>query len=228
MSTTTKTKRTFAVYYHVNSRDWDLETPFGKEALGTTHRKVREVTVECGSTEAGLEQVFMQMQGEVWSPNGEARAMIEELGLWHTSLSTGDVVLDDEGNVWTCMFVGWKKVETDALPFGPVIHRYTRAQAIDDGVLVDVTSLAKGYFKYSVAMTTEAYADVFGSGETADPGVAHDLFSVMILTTRAKRGDVSRIDFSLKVRGRIVRLYSVCGPGDGGEPVLTIMQPGQD
>lgn len=113
--------------------------------------------------------------------------------------------------------------------FGPVISRYTRAQAIEDGVLVDVTEIARGYFKYPVAMTVEAFTEVFGSQSgTIDEGVAHDLFSVMVVRARSICDKDGRIDFVFRVRGRVVKLYSVCGPGDGGEPVLTIMQPGQD
>lgn len=39
-----------------------------------------------------LEYVFQAMQGESWSPNGEARSLIREKGLSHTSMSVGDVV----------------------------------------------------------------------------------------------------------------------------------------
>jgi len=38
--------------------------------------------------------IFHMMQGEIWSPNGEARELIANLGLKHTSMSVGDVVLD--------------------------------------------------------------------------------------------------------------------------------------
>lgn len=36
------------------------------------------------------------MQGENWSPNGEARSLIEEKGLIHTSMSMGDIVQIDK------------------------------------------------------------------------------------------------------------------------------------
>ena len=41
-----------------------------------------------------MEAVFTYMQGENWSPNGEARPLIERLGLKHTSMSVGDVLRD--------------------------------------------------------------------------------------------------------------------------------------
>lgn len=37
------------------------------------------------------EDTFEAMQGENWSPNGEARSMIRSLGIGHTSASVGDV-----------------------------------------------------------------------------------------------------------------------------------------
>lgn len=38
------------------------------------------------------EEVFANMQGEVFSPNGEARDYIQWLGLSHTSMSVGDIM----------------------------------------------------------------------------------------------------------------------------------------
>jgi hypothetical protein len=39
------------------------------------------------------EKIFHMMQGEQWSPHGEARALIQAKGLKHTSMSVGDVVV---------------------------------------------------------------------------------------------------------------------------------------
>jgi hypothetical protein len=75
------------------------------EGLADTHRFVRSVEA------AQLRDVFRLMQGEVWSPNGEARSLIISLGLDHTSMSIGDVAHDvtvDE--YWQVDRVGWKKV----------------------------------------------------------------------------------------------------------------------
>ena len=44
--------------------------------------------------------------------------------------------------------------------FGNVISTYTRAQAIEDGVLIDVGAMAReAGFKWPVALTTSAWAD---------------------------------------------------------------------
>lgn len=45
------------------------------------------------------EDAFQMMQGENWSPNGEANAFIRDLGLAHTSMSVGDIVQKD-GAFW--------------------------------------------------------------------------------------------------------------------------------
>ena len=39
-----------------------------------------------------LNDIYSEMQGEKWSPNGEARPLIQKLGLSHTSMSIGDLV----------------------------------------------------------------------------------------------------------------------------------------
>ena len=39
-------------------------------------------------------QIYHQMQGEMWSPHGEARSMIQGLGLQHTSMSIGDIIVE--------------------------------------------------------------------------------------------------------------------------------------
>ena len=69
-----------------------------------------------------------------------------------------------------------------------VVHRYTRAQAIADGVLVDVTANARCCgFKLPVAMTATLFADVLAGnfqmyflqwtgGSVADPDILRRVF----------------------------------------------------
>jgi hypothetical protein len=64
--------------------------------LGRTHVHLMDLDVQRGAClTATLEHVYAHMQGEVWSPNGEARGLIERKGLQHTSMSVGDVVVAD-------------------------------------------------------------------------------------------------------------------------------------
>ena len=82
-----ESRRMFLVFYR-------LEPTFMPDAklkitdLPRTHRTVALIRAN------GSEDVFLQMQGEVWSPNGEARELIKGLGLRHTSMSVGDVLYD--------------------------------------------------------------------------------------------------------------------------------------
>lgn len=57
-------------------------------ALERTHVHLLDVDA------ADLERLWFAMQGESWSPNGEARPLIRQRGLEHTSMSVGDVAVD--------------------------------------------------------------------------------------------------------------------------------------
>jgi len=59
--------------------------------------------------EDGLEEVFALMQGECWSPQGQANMMLRELGADHTSMSVGDVVKIGDF-IWICRPSGWEEV----------------------------------------------------------------------------------------------------------------------
>jgi hypothetical protein len=87
--------RKFDIYYVLPV--FGRELRFGSviptiRELNRTHAFVTSIQAE------HMEDVFYRMQGEVWSPNGEARPLIERLGLHHTSMSVGDVVHDVERN----------------------------------------------------------------------------------------------------------------------------------
>jgi len=145
----------------------------------------------------------------------------------------------------------------DVSPFGPVIHSYSRAQAIEacppgrtpgrcersrrDGVLVDVTVTAKEVgFRWPVVITaalhdrlTPSQHDVsIGQDydgrlwdalwlaaytiKLADPGTDTVTYTVVLQEVEAKSGQPVNVD---------IRLWDVCGPGDEGEPVVTIGFP---
>lgn len=74
--------------------------------------KVKEVEAD------SLEEVFYKMQGEVWSPNGEARELIQSLGLHHTSMSTGDFIQNEHGEFYRVESMGFEKY--DSLPVGKI------------------------------------------------------------------------------------------------------------
>ncbi len=120
--------------------------------------------------------------------------------------------------------------------FGDVIHSYTRAQALEDGVLVDVSTLAReGGFRYPVAVTARVWHEWIEPPVEAigqDPtGRLWDLLNVLLVEIR-KSGSGQRVDFKVLFEqgGEKVcaDFYALCGPGDSGEPVITVMLPEED
>ena len=121
--------------------------------------------------------------------------------------------------------------------FGPVIFSYTRAQAIADGVLVDVSEMAsEAGIKHPTAVT----AAVWGEFVRVPEGVEHqdekgrrwDIVNMFRFATKQSKGG-TELHFNLLVRNdntapKLVTLKAICSPGDTPEPVLTIMLPNED
>jgi hypothetical protein len=55
-----------------------------------------------------LDRIYASMQAEVWSPNGEARVLIRQKDLAHTSMSVGDVIVDPEGHAQLVASAGFE------------------------------------------------------------------------------------------------------------------------
>jgi len=83
------------------------ERPKAASLFGT-HVHLKNLELD-GDVESNLEKIFHDMQGEVWSPNGEARELIIEKGLAHTSMSVGDVVRVD-GEIYLVANLGFEKL----------------------------------------------------------------------------------------------------------------------
>ncbi len=132
-------------------------------------------------------------------------------------------------------------------PFGPIIFSYTRKQAIDDGVLVDLTQpgfariFAKCGIRVHTAMTAECFAQTVcpDLNATCAELTGQTLWNALcrlaaVLTAfghavRKLQGDTDRVDFHVEgVEGQDVAMYGHMGPGDEGEPVLTLMLEGED
>lgn len=143
--------------------------------------------------------------------------------------------------------------ETAGNPFAdaPVIFSYTRAQAIEDGVLVDLTEWAKETgFRIPVACTAEVWHRYITPPTStrelgqSERGRAHDvLWMLFVAIKRQSAHDKSEdngharsddrlfyemIFLQAPNRQETVKLKSICGPGDHAEPVLTIMLPHED
>ena len=142
--------------------------------------------------------------------------------------------------------------------WGEAIHAYTRAQAIADGILVDLTTATddKGQllcrqagFKVPVAITRTAWAKTVEAGGTWKPtgdGETLELKRGQSLTGRlwdvlwmlrlasGRASNADRVHFQVLVDGQgeghreLVKLWALCGPGDDAQPVITIMLEGED
>ena len=116
----------------------------------------------------------------------------------------------------------------------PVIHRYTRAQAIEDGMLIDLTAWAKETgFKFPVACTSAVWNQYVVPPPTtvelgqSERGRLHDVLWMLFLAIR-KSGGGDELQFKViflqsPKRQETVTLKALCGPGDEGEPVLTVL-----
>lgn len=136
--------------------------------------------------------------------------------------------------------------------FGPdsVIHAYSRAQAIADGALIDVTTTARQLgFPMPVAITRAAwtFAVAWTDEDTDRTGAYQDqegrLWDVLWMSrpAAARQTDASRRDYKMHLVSvdkpidpddeglpPLVTLTLAHGAGDAGEPVVTIMLPHED
>lgn len=134
-----------------------------------------------------------------------------------------------------------KQPTLDAELCGYLMHAYRRGEAILDGVLVDVSQAAKeAGFLMPVAVTRGVWVKCVEVPDQPscqdEAGRLWDVLSVLSASIRRRRGKADSafgIEFDLDVqrsetRRDSVKLRSTCGPGDDGEPVITIMLQGED
>jgi len=109
-----------------------------------------------------------------------------------------------------------------------LIHCYTRAQAIADGVLVDVTEQAKRCgFVVPVAMTAAVFGDCQKWAEDSVWRLLH--FACETIRASSRKKDADRLSLLLTpFVGRPKTAMAHMGPGDAGEPVVTLMYPGEE
>jgi hypothetical protein len=129
--------------------------------------------------------------------------------------------------------------------FGPAISTYTRAMAIEDGVLIDITDIAKtAGLKFPVAVTHTVWnlyiewkqGDSDQQTHQDQSGRLWDIVWMARHGISGAKDQSSQIHFYLDCiprdgkskRGIPITLKLHLGPGDQGEPVLTIMLPEED
>ena len=116
--------------------------------------------------------------------------------------------------------------------FGDLIYSYSRAQALADGVLVDVSERAqRAGIQYPTACTHGVWSliDCLSASDTDTlAGIVRDVrldevLRVMLAAIRQTRG-TDRVHFVALGS----ECWAHCGPGDQGESVITIMLQGED
>jgi len=127
--------------------------------------------------------------------------------------------------------------------FGEPVAVYTRAQAIEDGVLVDLMQaetvglVREAGFKFPVAMTAGAFAAtvaIIGGPLPEGQDIQGRLWDVLWMLSCAIRAAsrTDRVAFRVSVwngrRREEVKLWALCGPGDDAAPVVTVMLEGED
>ena len=126
--------------------------------------------------------------------------------------------------------------------FGEPIYSYTREQAIDDGVLIDISSTAReAGFRCPVAITRAAWADCVEWDESDNKRQTYQdesgrLWDVLWMASQsARRGGMEKLFQLYRVprggrgyRPRLATLKMLAGPGDNGELVITILMQNED
>ena len=81
-------------------------------------RALRETHILLGKIDGGdsLEEVFRLLSGHQWSPRGEAKGLIEAMGLDHTDMRVGDLLETAEG-IWVAASAGFEQIA------GPLLAR---------------------------------------------------------------------------------------------------------
>ena len=120
------------------------------------------------------------------------------------------------------------------------LHTYTRAEAVADGVLIDVTETAReAGFRVPVAVTAAAWAEYVavppGVGGQDEGGRLWDVLWMMLVAIRKGGGSAGEVRYRLHVRNDdrdgpppLVELKAACGPADDGSPCVTVMLPDED
>jgi hypothetical protein len=119
-----------------------------------------------------------------------------------------------------------------------VIYAYTRQEAIEDGVLIDVSKMAReAGLKYPTAVTSSLWEKYIKPSEN-DKKKYHQsvegrlwdvLWMFSLAAMRCSRNTLLyKVIFVVRGRQKTATLKAVIGPGDDMDPVVTIMLPEED
>ena len=118
-----------------------------------------------------------------------------------------------------------------------IIYAYTRAQAIEDGVLVDLTDIAKTRgILIPLALTSTAFHEALNAPFITKGDELAPLFTIVrfldwvrtACRTAAPAAGSEFVAPFTRIDAKAVSLKIHIGPGDRGEPVFTVMLPDED
>ncbi len=126
-----------------------------------------------------------------------------------------------------------------------MISTYTRAQAIDDGVLINPGNVAKeAGIIWPVAITAGAWADCVAWTDADSEqqvyqdqsGRLRDVIYTAAQAIRTCKRRTNELSFHLyrvprdgkSTESELATLKLIVGPGDVGEPVITMLLPHED
>ena len=134
-----------------------------------------------------------------------------------------------------------KQIAEGITAFGPVVYSYTRAQAVADGVQVEVTKTAQeAGIKFPMFLTRAVFDNYVAVPEGItgqdEAGRLWDVVWMLRFAILRARPGVQRIPVALYVRNsdterpRLVKLVATCGPLDidDPKPAITVMLPDED
>ena len=78
--------------------------------LSDTHVHLKDIEAE------SREDAWSRMQADIWSRNDEAHDLIRSKGLQHTSMSIGDVLVEENEAVYLVTATGFKWLPKDEEP----------------------------------------------------------------------------------------------------------------
>ncbi len=113
-----------------------------------------------------------------------------------------------------------------------MIYSYSRQQAIEDGVLVDLSQVdsIKQHWKHSFACTSAVWAIIEEALKQPGQdvaGICHDIATMAKLAIRSSQ-TADQICFSVIIISQKHTMKLHIGPGDTAAPVLTLMLSYED
>jgi hypothetical protein len=72
--------------------------------LSATHVHLTDIDAD------GREEAFARMHADAWSPNGEALDLIQSKNLEHTSMTVGDVLVDEANVAYQVTAIGFSQL----------------------------------------------------------------------------------------------------------------------